>query len=177
MLNIFDFEKYKEDLISYYYYEGDNNLNSKEKRKKILETYYSDQFLLNIIQNTEIFILRFLERVIRSTSSYISFEISGEKKNIFTNCIGGWSPDTLVPIFSGEEEAYISRRLLKEFLGKNFRVEFNLDYEEIVDDIDEDIVIGEINYIPKLTIVGDFSLLKEKYEILKEQDFSRVLKK
>ena len=175
MLSIFDLESYKEHLISYYYYECDNNELSKLKRKELLERQFTDEDLLEIVQNTEKFIEVLIQRTANTNRTFIEFEINGDDKHIFTNCTGGWHPDTLIPIFSDEEDSYISRYLLKQFLGNEFRVDFDANVEEIVDDEDDDIVIGGIYYIPKMIIVGDFKKLLEKYN--KIQSESNVLRR
>jgi len=179
MLSIFDFDSYKEHLISYYYHECDNNIFSREKRKTILETQYTDEFLLEIIENTERFIKVLIERTANSDRTFIEFEIWGEHNYIFTNCTGGWSPDKLIPIFSDVEDAYISKYLLSDFLGKDFRIDFDANVEEIIDDEDDDIIIGGIYYTPKMIIVGDLKTLSEKYNKLQREKevLKRSLKK
>lgn len=180
MLSIFSLEDYKNYLISFYYYECDNNIVSREKRRTILETHYTDEFLSDIIHNTESFIMYFLEQVINREENYISFELFNDQRHIFTNCTGGYSPDYLIPISCGLEDKYISKYLLQKYLGSNFRIDFDDDIEEILDDVDEDIVIGGIYCTPKMIITGNFSSLQEKYDALKKQkqeELVRVLRK
>ena len=167
MLSIFNLDNYKEYLISYYHYECDNSDSKKENRRILIEQRYSDDDLLEIIHNTKKFIEILMERTINSNRTYIEFEISGDNKNIFTNCTGGYSPDTLIPIFTDDEDNYISKYLLKQFLGSSFMVDFDANVEEVIDE-DDDMVIGSIYYTPKIVIVGNFKLLQEKYD-----DFQR----
>lgn len=179
MLSIFDLDSYKKHLISYYYYERDNNPTSYEERRTLIERQYSDEDLLEIIKNTERFIEILIQRTANSNRTFIEFEIFGDDQHVFTNCTGGWSPDTLIQIFSDGKEAYISRYLLKQFLTDNFRLEFGGDIEENIDDSDDDIVIGAMYYTPKMIIVGDFTKLSEKYNKLQSEQniLKRSLKK
>ena len=177
MLESFDLDSYKEHLISYYYYECDNNEICKEKRKITLESRYTDEYLLEVINNTKEFITILLNQTINTNRTYIEYELFSDNHYIFTNCTGGWHPDTLLSVFSDEEDKLISLYLLKKFLGSDFKIEFDSNIEECLDDSDEDFVIGAIYYTPKLIIVGNFNSLKGKQEELQEEQLVRFLKR
>ena len=78
------------------------------------------------------------------------------------------------------EEKYISLYLLKCFLGDSFKI--CVDYEEIeyLDEINDEMTIGNVYYLPKLIISSTKEEIKKKDEITKlekEKQLVRILKK
>lgn len=174
MFNIFNLNNYKEYLISYCFYDLDNKEERKLERKKILEHRYSDEFLLNVIENTQEFIFNLLESC---QSNYISIEMVKDKEYIFTNCTFGYYPDVLISISDFNGEKKISKYLLEKFLGKSFKTYFDVNEVETHDEEDEDLVIGCIYETQKFVIVGDFSKRREEIKKEKQTELVRVLKR
>lgn len=159
MLSIFNLEYYKYYLNSFY---GDS-----------CEYVFDDEYLLEIINNTKEFILDLLERVI--FDGFSSFEFPIVEDYIFDNYNGSYYPDTFIPVDSLDEGKIISKYLLDMFLGKNSLTYIDDGKSEVLDDRDE-LVIGRIYEIPKLVIVADYNLLREKYELLKQDQNERLVR-
>lgn len=177
---LFNVNKYKDYLINWFYYPCDNTPEKKAEREKILEQRYSDEYLEEIVQNTEQFIINFLEICLQEDTTYIRIPLEFKSNYIFTNCTGGWHPDVLVPIDSIDEGKSVSKHLLHKFFGKDFLIYFDENIIEYCDDEDPDMIIGSSYSIPEFVISGPKELIKEKYEqikAIKKAELVRVLKK
>ena len=175
---MFKIEEYKKYLIDYYCNECDNNELKRNKRKEYLERNYSDEFLQRIIQDTLSFISFFVENNFNNKKGYIEIDLLENLGGINLNISGGWFSDVLYSFGTYENELIISRHLLEEFLGNNFRIEEDHKVEERVDIFDEDVYTEY--YYPLIRITGNFGLLQEKYNELKYQkqnELIRVLRK
>ena len=158
-----DLDFYKEYLCSFFKYEIDNDEVKKKERKRYLEQHYSNDMLIEIIENTKEFICGLLEKVLGNQNSYFEFEIMGNLHYISTNCSGGYNPDILIPIDDIDGGKLISKFLLRTLLGSNIIIE--IDYEEIeVWDEDNEFIVGCIYQIPKLKISGNFNELINYYK-------------
>jgi len=177
---LININEYKEYLINYFMYPCDNTPEKRLENKKLLEQKYSDEYLEEIIRNTEDFIIRFLEICLEEDTTYIRIPLEFKVNYVFTNCTGGWSPDMFVPIDSIDEGKNISKHLLHRFLGEGFHIYFDENVVEYYDDEDPDMIIGNSYSIPELVIDGKKELIKEKYEQikkLKQAELVRALKK
>lgn len=177
MTEIFNFEQYKKYLIDYYVYDRDNGEIARNERKNILEARYPDEYLQEIINNTIEFLIQFIENNLGKR--YCHIEIVGDEHFVFTNCTGGWPPDTYIPIQLNNQTTMISEHLLNKFLGKSFRIERYTEEFELYEE-DDDFGIGYIYAYFYLSIVGDFSLLQDKYEELrnlKQNELITILKR
>ena len=173
MHNIFNLENYKEYLISYYFYNCDNNENKKSERKRILEQGYSDEYLQEIIDNTQEFILGLIDNC---DNSSIIIDLAQDAEPIFTNCTGGYHPDVLMTIDEIDKRIKISKHLLKVFLGKNFMIYLDEEETEYFDE-DDEFIIGCSYFHPKLNITGDFLKKREELKQEKQIKLVKVIKK
>lgn len=177
---LFDVNKYKEYLINWFSYPCDNTEEKKLQRKALVEGKYTLEDLQDIVQNTEEFIIKFLEICMQEETTYLRIPLEFKIQYVFTNCTGGWNPDTLIPIDSIDEGKIISKHLLHKFFGESFHIYFDENIIEYYDDEDPDMIIGNSYSIPELVIDGKEELIKEKYEQikqLKQTELVRVLKK
>lgn len=167
MFDLFKLEYYKNYLISYYKYNYDNTEEMKLKRQEYIESSYSDEELIDIIENTKEFIFNIINNIKEYKTNYLSIDLISEHEIIRNNCTGGFYPDILIPIDELDEEKLISRYLLKLFLGNNFNIFIDHKEEEILDD-EFGIIIGCVYQIPRLVITGDFNELLNKYNLNEE---------
>lgn len=172
MLSIFNLESYKEHLISYATSEFDNCEERKLMREKLIAKQYSDEYLQNIINNTKNFIS---DNLLNNEDGFFNIDICSEPKTVFTNLIGGYSPDTILSIENDKGLYIISKYLLKMFLGKDFRVEITNNEFEYYEDVDSNLSIGSIFVLSQLYIIGNFKDLEEKFK--NENELTRTLKK
>ena len=128
--------EYKQHLISVYSWPIDNSKDEFEKRKKIMNDKYPDEYIEKIISDTKDFIYDvlssetiksgyFLKEIDDDTTSYIKLDLHG-----------GWHSDTLfVDDTSGR---IISEYLMKQVFGSYLSI--YVKYDEIEDASDEDIL-------------------------------------
>lgn len=126
---MFDLEEYKEEVIAYYRWERDNTEEERIKRRKMLSIRYSDEYLLNIIQNTEEFIYYLINKMetenkVIDDNIYTLIELESDKATYYNNTLnlnltGGWPSDTFFYIEKGK---LISMSLLRKFF-KCFHIE------------------------------------------------------
>ena len=128
--------EYKQHLISVYSWQIDNSKDEFEKRKKIMNGKYPDEYIEKIISDTKDFIYDvlssetiksgyFLKEIDDDITSYIKLDLHG-----------GWHSDTLfVDDTSGR---IISEYLMKQVFGSYLSI--YVKYDEIEDTSDEDIL-------------------------------------
>ena len=172
MLEELTLDYYKNYLVNYFFNECDNNKEKRMERRRILEKRLSDDFILEVINNTKEFYISLLEKNIKD--GVISFNLTNDLKYIFTNCTGGYHPDVLFVIDELDEEKYISKYLLELCLGKICKTYFDTTEMEYIDD-ENGLIVGCIYELPKIVIVGDFSSLNNFENI--NYNFKRILKK
>ena len=120
--SMFDFEAYKNDLINYCYYPCDRNEENSTKRADFIAKHYTDEYLNDIIKNTQKFsgdILKLLKKENKIRDGQIYTEVVlFERGYISNNCSGGWNADRL--FFIDETNKPISMYLLEKFFGKDW---------------------------------------------------------
>lgn len=166
-MDIFNIDKYKNYLINHFRYEMDNSDERKKYRKNYLESQYSDEFLQRIVDDTLSFIIEFIESNLHNIHNYMDVDLLEDAGYINLNLIGGWFSDTLYSIGTEESKKIISYHLLHKFLGTSFRIEEDYNTYAVVDKGDDFDIYNEYHY-PFIRITGDFSLLKSKYDELRE---------
>ena len=128
--------EYKQHLLSFYTWPIDGNIDEIEKRKKIMNEKYSDEYFEKIISDTNSFIY---EVLLSETIKYDYFkkEIDDDTTSyIDLNLHGGWPSDTLfVDDTSG---IIISKYLMQQVFGSYLQIDVECD--EIEDTSDEDIL-------------------------------------
>ncbi len=128
--------EYKQHLLSFYTWPIDGNIDEIEKRKKIMNEKYSDEYFEKIISDTNSFIY---EVLLSETVKYDYFkkEIDDDTTSyIDLNLHGGWPSDTLfVDDISG---IIISKYLMQQVFGSYLQIDVECD--EIEDTSDEDIL-------------------------------------
>ena len=158
-------DEYKEYLINYYVYEYDNNDVRKEERRKYLDTFYSDDYLQKVIDDT----YTFTYEIINSNldKGYLMIPLEEDITSYLSlNLVGAWPSDIIFDNYNG---LVISKYILKQVFGNKFNIKVESEeYEVLVDDI------GSIYYKYYLYIDG-ISNVKE----IKESLFGieKVLKK
>jgi len=133
MIEMFNLDKYKSYLIEFYYHRYDED--KLKERKDYINNHYTDNYLTEIINNTQQFILLLLDKMKNDQHIYkdnifceMELLLSGEiEKYISNGCCGGWPSDRLFHL--GNEDTLISKFLIENFFGKKFRIELN--YKEI----------------------------------------------
>ena len=134
--------EYKQHLISVYSWPIDNSKDEFEKRKKIMNDKYPDEYIEKIISDTKDFIYDvlssetiksgyFLKEIDDDTTSYIDLNLSG----------GAYSDTLFVDDSTGR---IISNYLMHQVLGRDLIIYIKCD--EIEDDSDEDILSFYFRY-------------------------------
>lgn len=144
-MKLFDFNQYKKYLYTFHFYEADNDIHNEEKRRKELERKYSDEFLKEIIANTEEFIPLLLESIknkndVYKNTIYYNHRLPACPHSDFisTNVIGGW-PSDLVIYLEDNKTKPISMHLLHVFFGINTTIYLN---EEFFESFNEEEQVG-----------------------------------
>lgn len=163
MFENFNLDYYKNYLVSFFKYEVDNSEVKKNERRKYLEQSYSDEELLEIIENTKEFIMELIQKITADDTPYISIMLTISLKYISTNCCGGFQADTLIPVDEYDEGKFISQHLLKMFLGRNIFVETRSEEIDVWDEVN-DTIVGCIYEYPRLVIHGNFKELIGRYK-------------
>ena len=128
--------EYKKNLISVYNWPIDCSIDEIEKRRKILNDKYSDEYIEKIISDTKIFIYDVLSSETMKYGYYLK-EINDDTTSyIDLNLHGGWHSDTL--FIDDTSGRIISKYLLQQVFGNNLQIEIKCD--EIEDTSDEDIL-------------------------------------
>lgn len=174
---MFDFEDYKNYLIDFYVHNCDKFEDKRLERKKILEDHYSDEKLQQVVCNTEAFIKYFINDSLEKETPIFRIPLYFDDENIFTNTTGGWYPDTLISISPMDENIRISLYLLKLFLGKDFKINFMENAEQIVDEIDEDATIISYRFSPERLIMSNLEALRLKQEELKNVEVNKLARR
>jgi len=174
MLN---FEEYKDYLINYFIYPCDDNEEKSIERKNLLENRYSDDKLKEIVLNTENFIKVYFEESLKENQEIYSIPLYFENETIFTNCTGGWHPDTLIPISPINEDIKISEYLLKTFLGKDFCIAYRSNPTQIVDELGDDATIVSYTFSPDMIIISKLDKIREKQEELGQCKVNKLVRK
>jgi hypothetical protein len=128
--------EYKQHLISVHSWPIDNSKDEIEKRKKIMNDKYPDEYIEKIISDTKDFIYDVLSSE-TIKSGYFLKEIDDDTTSyIKLNLHGGCPSDTLfVDDTSGR---IISEYLMKQVFGSYLSI--YVKYDEIEDTSDEDIL-------------------------------------
>ena len=172
-----DFEDYKNHLINFCVYPCDNTEEKRVERQRLLENRYSDKILKEIVDNTEMFIRNFLEECIKDYKEIYSIPLYFENECIFTNCTGGWHPDTLIPISPINEEIKISEHILKQFLGKDFTICYRQNPKQFTDELGDDATIVSYTFSPDMVILFKTDKLEEKLEELNQSKINKLVRK
>lgn len=175
---MFDLNWYKEELVNYYRWEIDNSKEEMNKRREMLEG--KDEYLLQILSDTEEFIYFLITKMKKENHTYgdhifISLDLEEEKATPYYNTInlnlhGGWPSDRLFRF----DEKQISLRLLRKVF-ENFQRECKCIEDDIFDG-----VIGRIEIRWQFYISGpiiDFDLIYEKIRKLKRTQLIDTLKR
>jgi len=159
---LFTLESYKNYLIGYYANKFD--IGKEEERKAKIESTYSDDYLDNVVLNTEKFLLDILKDMLsrvdeRTDRVCFKKEISSwVYKRISNGCSGGWAADELICPDESNLDVLVSPRLLKSFFGSKFVFEIS---EDIIEKYDEEEDVGSIDGITWLNIEGPKSAFME----------------
>ncbi len=128
-------EDYKNELVSTYKWPIDNTEVEIEKRRQLLAKKYTDEYLEQIIFDTNSFIKDMLAA---DTIKHGYFKSAIDEDTTFyinLNLHGGWFSDILYIDAKGRK---ISNYILRKVLGCDVMAEVTCD--EIEDDSDEDIL-------------------------------------
>jgi|GEM_PF-2344854 len=163
----FELQEYKSHLISYYRWPCDRkNYND---RANYINSHYSDDYLKNIITNTQDFIPMLIQKMANENHTYEEnifniielppfFESSTEF--ISNGCLGGWPSDSLFYLDNNNKETLISLYVLKKFFGNKFRIWLgSKDYE----DFNPDEQAGVEYSIPTFEISGPLDEFNKIY--------------
>lgn len=162
MGKLFTLESYKNYLIGYYANAFD--IGKEKERKEKLESTYSDDYLNNVVANTEKFLLDILKDMLSHVDEgkdkvWFKKEISSRVyKRISNGCSGGWAADELLCPDEGDLNVLVSPHLLKSFFGSKFFFEIS---EDIIEQYDEEEDVGSISSITWLNIRGPKSTFME----------------
>lgn len=175
---MFQLNWYKEELINYYRWEIDNSEEEINKRRKMLEG--KDEYLSQILSNTEEFIYFLLTKMKEENHTYenhifIILDLEDEKATTYFNIInlnlhGGWPSDKLFRF----NDKFISFRVLQKVF-ENFYLECKCVDEEVLDGD-----IGRIDFKWQFYISGpikDFNQLYEKLIKAKRANLINTLKR
>lgn len=112
-------EEYKEALINICHCEFDNKKEQKEKRMQYLNKYYSDSYLIKIINDTYKVIRNILNE---DEPKYFNIKLGDEQRHYMSlNLMGGWFSDRL---YIDSSSNVISEYILKKVFGKSLMVSF-----------------------------------------------------
>lgn len=128
--------EYKQHLLSVHVWPIDGSIDEIEKRKKIMNDKYSDEYIERIISDTNDFVYDVLSSE-TVKYGYFSKEINDDTTSyINLNLHGGWHSDTLfVDDTSGR---IISEYLMQQVFGSYLQIDVKCD--EIEDASDENIL-------------------------------------
>ena len=127
-------EEYKLYLINNYVYEYDNTKERRLYRKGLLERDYSDDKLIEIINDTYDFIKDVLNSSIIDRGYFKSNLEKDTTSFISLNLVAGTFSDT---IFTDSEGRIISRYITEYILGKQICIGVNVDIiKEVIEDED-----------------------------------------
>ena len=172
MEEIFNLENYKEHLIKFYRYECEKD--AYLERVPYIERI-GDSTLQKYIDDTKTFCYILLDKLKREYrifegSIFTKIDIEEDRKSIFTNLRGGWSPDTIYHYCTKEYDLNISRYLMNRFF-ENARIYLDEDEIETCD--------GEIYNIYCYPVIH-ISMNENKFQELYDQygnELTRTLKK
>jgi len=172
-----DFEDYKNYLINYCVYPCDKNETKMMERKRLIELRYSDDKLREIVSDTENFIRTYFEESLQENKEIYSVPLCYDNEEIFTNCTGGWHPDTLIPISPINEDIKISQYILKTFLGNDFTICYRQNPTQIIDELGDDAAIVSYTFSPEMIIIGKLEKIEEKIVELDQSKISKLVRK
>lgn len=163
-----DLNNYKNYLINNYHYKIDNSLEKRAQRRVYLDTYYPDEYLSKIVDDS----YSFIKDIFNDPSlekGYISYEVEEDTtKYISLNLVGGYHSDTL---YTDNNDRTISKYILKKTFGSSLIVDIKEDLHEF-DTGDEDLISFDHRY--SLYLQG----FPNNMEEIKRDFFSnKVLKK
>ena len=128
-------EHYKNYLINHYYYQYDNSLEKRVRRRVDLDTNYGDEYLSQIIDDSYSFIKDLFEDP-SLDNGYVSYEVEEDNtKYISLNLVGGHFSDVL---YTDHNNRTISSYILKKELP-NVSIDIKEELEEF-DTGDDDIL-------------------------------------
>lgn len=127
--------EYKNKLVNSYNWPIDNTESEREKRRQLLTKKYSDEYLEQIISDTN----SFIKDVLSSETleyNYFKSKIDDDTTSyIDLNLHGGWKSDTLFIDVTGR---IISKFLIQQIFGSDLLIDVKED--EFEDTSDEDIL-------------------------------------
>lgn len=180
---MFDLEEYKKEIIAYYRWERDNTEEERIKRRALLSIRYSDEYLLNIIQNTEEFIYYLIakmeqENKVFENGIYTYIELEDERATDILNDLdlflgGGWPSDTF---FYLERGKLISMRLLHQFFP-NFHIECTCEETDVYNEEEQAGHIEESYFFHISEPIDKFNALKEQARNIKGRELVSTLKR
>lgn len=180
---MFDLEEYKEEIIAYYRWERDNTEEERIRRRKMLSIRYSDEYLLNIIRNTEEFIYYLIDKMeqenkIFENVIYDYLKLEDERATDILNDLdlflgGGWPSDTF---FYLEKGKLISMSLLHKFFP-NFHFECICEEKDIFNEEEQAGHIEESYFFHISGPINKFNELKEKARNIKGEELINILKR
>ncbi len=166
-------DNYKEYLINY----GANDDYLEERRNYLLNTF-SDDYLDEVIDNTYMFLDRFINRNVDCKKEKINYTICDEPINI-KNSKNGLISDVIISVNRKYKYDLISLYILREFLSPYISVSLEIEEKEFYES-ETHKVMGKLYTTVQLVFKGDFSLLKSNYDNLKRmlnKDVCRIRKK
>ena len=180
---MFDLEEYKKEVIAYYRWERDNTEEERIRRRKMLSFRYSDEYLLNIIKNTEEFIYYLIDKMEQENKTfenviYDYLKLEDERATDILNDLdlflgGGWPSDTF---FYLEKGKLISMSLLHKFFS-NFRLECTCEKTDVFNEEEQAGHIEESYFFHISGPIDKFNELKEKARNIKGKKLINSLKR
>lgn len=153
------------------------------RRREMLSIIYSDEYLLNIIKNTEEFIYYLIakmeqENKVFENNIYDYIELEDERatnimNDLYLNLGGGWPSDTFFYLVIGK---LISMRLLHKFFS-NFHIECTCEETEVFNEEEQAGHIEESYFFYISGPLDKFNELKEKARNIKSQELINTLKR
>lgn len=180
---MFTLEEYKKGIINLYYWERDNTNEERNKRKILLDNIYGDEYLKQIIVNTEEFVYYLIDKMIKENKSfrgiiYAYVDLENERASDILNSIdldlgGGFPSDSLIYL---EKDKPISMKLLKIFF-EGFQMECACEEKDIYNEEEGAGHIEEDWYFHISGPTKKFNELKEKARNIKEKELVNTLKR
>jgi hypothetical protein len=182
MNKLLNFEEYKACLISYYHHPCDKGKNNE--RANTIARFYSDDFLKNIITNTQDFISMLIKKMLveyhtldNNIFCNIDLPISlyeSATHYISNGCTGGWPADELFYTNDDNVEVLISMKLIEHFFGDYFSIYLS---ERGMEELHEAEQSGIEYSIPTFNISASIDKFDEICTMFDESYNNELLKK
>ena len=164
----FDQKNYKNYLINRHYSKDDDDLRSRYRRKKYIESFIGEATIEGICNDSKLFIQDIFEHLEFINDNYAS--ITMQRVSGLKNSNEDWYADVIGTYDDNGEERYLSLYILRNILGSSYSIYLTDHNQEFKDENNN--VIGSFIGLPVFYIKGDINNL---LDIAIREDSNRLV--